>query len=66
MRRLFALVFFAAACTPVRPWQREALAPRCMRASPRPARDASHSHVFIPREGTRPGGVVGGGGCGCD
>jgi hypothetical protein len=55
-----------AGCAEVRPWQRGELAARCMQLSPRPLHDASHAHFLVAREGTRPGGVVGGGGCGCD
>lgn len=63
---LLALGGLAGGCARVRPWEREQLAERCLRVSPRPPHDATHAHFLVPREGTRPGGIVGGGGCGCD
>jgi hypothetical protein len=55
-----------AACTPVRPWEREILARPEMAWDPDPLEAALRSHVFFSKEASLPGGGAGGGGCGCN
>lgn len=68
MRRLGALVLLAvvAACAPVKPWQRGALADRRMLPAVQPEREAGREHVLGVREGAQGGHGAAGGACGCN
>ena len=62
-----ALVLLAAAaCAPVRPWEREVLARPEMAFDPDPMETKRSSHVYFSKEASLPGGGAGGGGCGCN
>ncbi len=63
---LLCVVANAAACTPVKPWQKEFLAKPHMRVDPTPLRTQFVHHVYESKEGTSRGYGVGGGGCGCN
>lgn len=70
MRLLLALFIFAgsAACAPVRPWERGALAHASMdpAAADRTTAEDFVGHCFDVREGATGGLGRAGGGCGCN
>jgi hypothetical protein len=66
---LIALLFASlacAACAPVRPWQRDALARPDMAWEPDPLGAGLGKHIQFSKEGSIDGGPGGGGGCGCN
>ena len=56
----------ALACAPVRPEQRAILADRIMQFGASGRARAALEHALENREGSRGGGAVEGGGCGCN
>lgn len=52
-------------CTPVPQWQRRYLSDPLMIPDRTSDEDKLHEHIHPRREGTRGGGMTGGGGCGC-
>lgn len=66
MRALLLLFCVLAGCAPVRPWERGALAHRCMQAAPQPSRAMLREHVMNVREAAQGGLGGAGAGCGCD
>ncbi len=56
----------AAGCAEVKPWERGALAHRCMRAVPQPSRGMLREHAVSVREAASGGMGGAGAGCGCD
>lgn len=60
------LLTTAAACVRVQPWQRGALAQRCMRLDADAGERKLDGHVQEYREGSIGGSGAGGGGCGCN
>jgi uncharacterized protein (TIGR03382 family) len=68
-RRAFAslaIVVSLAACTTVRPRQRETLAKKNMKFAPDPTEDELDLHMQESREGSAGGYGSAGGGCGCN
>ena len=55
-----------AAFDPPRPWEKGDLARPSMRFDADPLQAKLTQHVYQSREGAGGGGVVGGGGCGCN
>jgi hypothetical protein len=55
-----------AACTPVKPWQREILARPDMQVSADPVGEGFEDHIYFSKEASSGGRAVGGGGCGCN
>ncbi len=53
-------------CATVHPWERGALAHRCIRWAPAPDVAALRQHVLTVRESAQGGHGSAGGGCGCD
>lgn len=66
MLRLAALVAMFAACTSVRPHERQRLAHPAMQTPAWPVIDQADRHVFAIREGTEGASLQGGSGCGCN
>lgn len=67
--RILLIVVNVAAftgCANVKPWQRDTLSTRIMRADRDPIGIALGEHVYFSREGASGGRGVGGGGCGCN
>lgn len=62
----FILVVIVAACTPVKPWQKEHLASPHMAFEANTTEGKYRRHLYESREGSRGGYGVGGGGCGCN
>jgi len=60
------LVAFAAACSEVKPWDRDLLADPAMQLVPSPVDSALDEHIFFSKEASSGGQGVGGGGCGCN
>jgi hypothetical protein len=60
------LVVAASACVPVRSWQRGRLARPDMQLGGARDLDAGEAHARAYREGSRGGGAVTAGGCGCN
>jgi hypothetical protein len=56
----------AAACVPVKPYQREALSKTIMIFQPDPHEDVLDLHMLEAREGAIGGYGSAGGGCGCN
>ena len=69
-RRLLAVLLLAslacAACAPVRPWERDALARPDMAWDPDPLGSGLGRHIQFSKEGSIDAGPGGGGGCGCN
>ena len=63
---LLILAVATAACTNVKPWQRETLSDPTMRADRDPIGTAFADHINFSREAATGGRSVGGGGCGCN
>jgi hypothetical protein len=63
---VFCVVVASPACATVKPWERAALADRCMAASPDPEESKLEQHFFAYREGSAGGSGDSGGGCGCN
>ena len=63
---LLALCTALAACTTVKPYEREWLADPLMSFSRDPISDQYLEHVYDVREGARGAGTSQGGGCGCN
>ena len=61
-----ALAVASTSCAPIRPWQRGALANRCMSVDLAREREAARQHVLSVREGATSSEGARGGGCGCD
>ncbi len=59
------LVAATAACSPVRPWQRNTLAHRCMTPDNRAVEGRARQHMLGAREASQGGEGEAGGGCGC-
>ncbi|GIX21821.1 MAG: hypothetical protein KatS3mg121_0604 [Gammaproteobacteria bacterium] len=59
------LLALAAACAPVKPWQRGTLA-RPQMAVGHPIDDAFDDHVYFSKEAASGGRSFAGGGCGCN
>ena len=55
-----------AACTPVKPWERETLARPGMQMDPEPLISGCDDHIYFSREASNGGRSFGGGGCGCN
>ena len=62
---LALLALLIAACTPVRPWQRDVLSRPQMQPVPHPLDASAREHAHQAREGAGGGIGSGGGGCGC-
>ncbi|HMR09705.1 MAG TPA: DUF4266 domain-containing protein [Polyangiaceae bacterium] len=62
---LVLALLFLAGCTPVRPWQRNTLAHRCMTSDSRPEEARARRHMLGARETTQGATGEAGGGCGC-
>jgi hypothetical protein len=60
------LLFPAAGCAVVKPWQRETLADSIMQPDHDPMGSGLIDHVYFSREAASGGRSVGGGGCGCN
>lgn len=60
------VLWLLVGCVPVRPWQRERLARRCMEPDDPAASASFDGHVRAVRSGDTPAGGAGGGGCGCN
>jgi hypothetical protein len=65
---LAAIVALAGCATfdPPRPWEKGDLARPSMRLDADPLATRVTQHVYQSKEGAAGGGVVGGGGCGCN
>ena len=63
---IIAALAMLAACTPVRPWQRETLARPDMQVSADPLGEAFEDHIYFSKEASSGGRALGGGGCGCN
>ena len=71
--RIVTRVFLAVAvvtvftgCANVKPWQRDTLSTRIMRADRDSIGVALGEHIYFSREAASGGRGVGGGGCGCN
>jgi hypothetical protein len=62
---LCTAALFGAACAPVRPWERGALAHRSMQPDARPEESRARTHMLNAREGSQGAEGEAGGGCGC-
>ena len=65
-RWLYLCGLFSAGCATTQPWEREALAKRCMAPDDQQFRGALRYHYLSTREGAVGGLGGGGGGCGCN
>ena len=63
---LSLLLFCAAGCVPVKPYQRELLSKKIMIFQPDPYEDVLDQHMLEAREGANGGYGSAGGGCGCN
>jgi hypothetical protein len=63
---LLALAVFAAACTPVAPYQRGYLARDDMALDGNPGYAKAIEKTYSAKEAASGGAAVGGGGCGCN
>ena len=66
---LLAVIVALAGCAtfdPPRPWEKGDLARPSMRLDTDPLATRVTQHVYQSKEGAAGGGVVGGGGCGCN
>jgi hypothetical protein len=63
---LVAMVSGCATFDPPRPWEKGDLARPSMRVEADPLATRLTQHVYQSKEGAAGGGVVGGGGCGCN
>ncbi|NRA72253.1 MAG: DUF4266 domain-containing protein [Gammaproteobacteria bacterium] len=63
------LSFALSSCTivPVKPWQKGTLAQDIVKfGGPNPMIKKFEEHIYTSKEGTKGGGGVSGGGCGCN
>lgn len=63
---LLAVAAALTGCANVKPWQRDVLSTRIMRADRDPLGIAIDEHIYFSREAASGGRGVGGGGCGCN
>lgn len=67
---LLLLVFFTAACSPIKPWvkpyERQNIADKVMSFERDPVANSYLHHVYDARESARGGDGASGGGCGCN
>ena len=63
---LVSALYFASACTFVKPWERGQLAEPRMAFDPDPMETGMNDHMYYSKEGSSSGSAVTGGGCGCN
>jgi hypothetical protein len=60
------LALTLAACSSVKPWDRDLLAENAMQLVPAPLDASLDEHIYFSKEASSGGQGLGGGGCGCN
>lgn len=60
------LALLLAACSNVKPWDRDLLAENAMQLVPAPLDATLDEHIYFSKEASSGGQGLGGGGCGCN
>jgi hypothetical protein len=60
------VILLLAACSNVKPWDRDLLAENAMELVPAPLDATLDEHIYFSKEASSGGQGLGGGGCGCN